>query len=127
MKVACRPGLRLGWVPARMRNSIQSDGMPCCPIVSLLYPEAISRFFEIPLEKSYWIPLSVLIALFSIYYETLLAYNVIEQKPLQYLKFSVVKILLEVGLTLSFISIFKFSWEGRLPSREPHEQRLARA
>ena len=85
-------------------------------ICTLLFSSSVASFFEIPQAKSYWIPLSVAIALFSIYYETLLAYNVVEQKPVRYLKFSIARILIEVSLTLSFISIFKLGWEGRLLS-----------
>jgi O-antigen/teichoic acid export membrane protein len=68
------------------------------------------------LNKSYWIPLSVIIAFLSIYYDTLLNFNVIEQKPILYMKFSVVRIIAEVGLTLLFVSVFRLSWEGRMLS-----------
>lgn len=104
---------------ASIFSSIQA--IPLLPglfllLCSLLFSSSVAHFFEIPADKQYWIPLSVLIALFSIYYETLLAYNVVEQKPVQYLKFSVAKILIEISLTLSFISIFDMGWEGRLLS-----------
>lgn len=85
-------------------------------LVALVFPSAIARFLEIPLAKSYWIPLSVLIAFLSIYYETLMVYNVIEQKAMLYVTFSVVRLVLEVGLTLLFVSVFRLSWEGRLLS-----------
>jgi O-antigen/teichoic acid export membrane protein len=85
-------------------------------LLTIIFAAPISRFLEIPLEKSYWVPLSVVIALFSIYNETLLSFNVIEQKAMLYVKFSMVRILLEVGFTLLFVSVFRLSWEGRLLS-----------
>lgn len=85
-------------------------------LITLFFPFAFARFFEIPLEKSYWIPLSVLIALLSIYYESMAAYIVIEQKPRLFVKFSLFRVLLEVGLTILFVSVFRLSWEGRLLS-----------
>ncbi len=104
---------------ASLFSSVQA--IPIIPgiiifIACLLFASPIGAFLEIPVEKNYWIPLSVLIALFSIYTETLLTYNVIEKKPMLYVKFCLVKILLEVGLTLLFISVFNLSWEGRLLS-----------
>ncbi|HEU0111367.1 MAG TPA: oligosaccharide flippase family protein [Flavisolibacter sp.] len=85
-------------------------------LVTIFFPSQIARFLEIPSGKTYWIPLSVLIALLSIYYDTLMTYVVIEQKPVLYVKYSIVRVLMEVGLTVLFISIFQLSWEGRLLS-----------
>lgn len=85
-------------------------------LISLFFSASIAKFLEIPADKSYWIPLSVPIALLSIYYETLLSFNVIEQKPGVYTTISVIRLLVEVGLTLLFVSIFRLSWEGRLMS-----------
>lgn len=104
---------------ASLFSSIQA--IPIIPgifilLVSLVFTPSIANFLEIPNEKNYWIPLSILIALFSIYYETLLNFNVIEQKPGTYTKFSIVRLLIEVGLTLVFISVFRLGWEGRLLS-----------
>src|SRR5687768_2757159 len=72
---------------ASLFSSVQA--IPIVPgilllIVTLLFPSEAARFLEIPPEKSYWIPLSVIIALFTIYFETLIAYNVIEQKAITY-------------------------------------------
>lgn len=83
-------------------------------LITLLFSFSIARFLEIPVDKSYWIPLSVLIALLSIYYETLLNFNVIEQKPGVYTAFSLIRLVVEVGFTLLFISVFRLGWEGRL-------------
>ncbi len=85
-------------------------------LITIILPKPIAAFLEIPASKSYWIPLSVLLALFTIYYETLLNFNVIEQKAKLYVKFSLIRLFLEVGLTILFISVFKLSWEGRLLS-----------
>lgn len=85
-------------------------------LITIIFPNAIAEFLEIPADKSYWIPLSVLLALFTIYYDTLLNFNVVEQKAKLYVKFSLIRIFLEVGLTILFISVFKLSWEGRLLS-----------
>lgn len=85
-------------------------------LIALFFSSPIAKFLEVPQAKSYWIPLSVLIALFSIFYETLLNFSVIEQKPGVYTVFSVVRLVVEVGLTLLFVSIFHLSWEGRLVS-----------
>lgn len=85
-------------------------------IVTLFLKPAIAHFIEIPSENSYWVTISVLIALLSIYSETFMAYIIIEQKSQVYVKFSIAKVLLEIGLTLLFVSVFRLSWEGRLLS-----------
>lgn len=83
-------------------------------IISFLFQNVIGNFLEIPKASNYWIPLSVLIALLSIYFDSLLVYNVIEQKPNNYVKFSIIRLFIEVGLTLLFVSYFGMGWEGRL-------------
>lgn len=102
---------------ASLFSSVQA--IPVIPglvmlLICLLFPSSIARFLEIPADKQYWIPLSVLIALLSIYYDTLLNFNVIEQKPGAYTAFSIIRLLVEVGLTLVFVSVFRMGWEGRL-------------
>lgn len=104
---------------ASLFSSIQA--VPVVPgilflIICVLFQNNFSDFLEIPQNKSYWVPLSVVIALFSIYYETLLAYQIIAQKPKLYVQYSLIRILSEVGLTLLFISVFHMGWEGRLLS-----------
>src|SRR4029078_11638813 len=71
---------------------------------------------EIPTEKSFWIPLAVIIASLSIYFETLLALNIIEQKVYHYTLFYISKTVIEVGLTILFVAVFRLSWERRLYS-----------
>jgi O-antigen/teichoic acid export membrane protein len=83
-------------------------------ILSFLFQNDIANFLEIPKVSNYWIPLSVVIALLSIYFDSLLVYNVIEQKPNNYVKFSIFRLVIEVGLTLLFVSYFGMGWEGRL-------------
>jgi O-antigen/teichoic acid export membrane protein len=85
-------------------------------LIALLIPEKISSFLEIPLAKTYWVPLSVVIATLSIYFETLLAQNMIEQKVYHYTLFYIIKTVIEVGLTIWFVAFLNLSWEGRLLS-----------
>jgi len=85
-------------------------------IAMLLFQSPVAAFLEIPDAKSYWIPLSVGIALLSIYYETQLTYHIIAQQPRMYVKYTLLRVLLELGLTVLFISFFKMGWEGRLVS-----------
>lgn len=104
---------------ASLFSSIQA--IPILPgilflLTCLFFQESIAHFLEIPIGKSYWIPVSVIIALLTIYYENLLVLNVIEQRPKLYLKFSLVRLFVEVGLTLLFVSAFGMGWEGRLCS-----------
>lgn len=84
---------------------------------SLIFASQLSAFLEIPSDRSYWIPLAAGIAFLSIYIEILFTYVVVEQKPVLYAKFTIRKFLLEISLTIIFISFFKMSWEGRLLSR----------
>jgi O-antigen/teichoic acid export membrane protein len=83
-------------------------------ILSFFFKNAIANFLEIPRVSNFWIPLSVVIALLSIYFDALLVYNVIEQKPNNYVKFSIFRLVMEVGLTLLFVSYYGMGWEGRL-------------
>ena len=76
----------------------------------------IANFFEIPADKYYWIPLSCILAFFSIYYETLISYNVTEQKPIVFAIFALSRLFIEVGLTVLFITRLGYGWEGRLYS-----------
>ncbi len=83
-------------------------------IISFLFKNPIAAFLEIPIEKSYWIPLSTVIAFTTIYFETLIAYNVTEQKPWFYAIFNVGKLIVEVCLTIFFVTKLRLGWEGRL-------------
>lgn len=85
-------------------------------LISIIFLKPLAELFEIPVEKAYWLPLSVLIAFLTITIETVVNYQVIAQKVFQYTIFVISKVLLEVGLTILFISWFRWSWEGRLLS-----------
>ena len=85
-------------------------------VVTVVFSRSLANFLEIPPNKSYWLVISALLAAFTIYYETLLSYNVIEKQPGYYALFNVSRILIEVGLTIWFVSGLKMSWEGRLLS-----------
>ena len=85
-------------------------------VVAVLFSPQIAFFLDLPKEKSYWIGLSVLIALFSIYAEVQSVYLIVEQKAALYVKLAISKFLLEIFLTILFISVFHMSWEGRLLS-----------
>ena len=85
-------------------------------IASVIFSGQISAFLEIPVNKTYWVPLGAVIGLLTIYVEILFAYIVVEQKPILYAKFSIAKFLVEITLTVIFISVFRMSWEGRLLS-----------
>jgi O-antigen/teichoic acid export membrane protein len=85
-------------------------------LINLLFPGPIAALFEIPVEKSYWLSLSVLVALLTIYTETLLAFTITEQRPGVFALFNIGKLVLEVGLTLWFVTGINMSWEGRLLS-----------
>ncbi|MCC7402045.1 MAG: oligosaccharide flippase family protein [Chitinophagaceae bacterium] len=85
-------------------------------IVNLVFPSLIASLFEIPADKSYWLSLSVVVALLNIYIDTFFAFMVIEQKAGLYALFNLAKLLIEVGLTVWFVAGLKMSWEGRLLS-----------
>jgi O-antigen/teichoic acid export membrane protein len=85
-------------------------------VCTIPFYSSIGSFFELPEKKYYWIPICILLAALSIYYETLLSYNVIEKKVWHFAFFNILKILLEVGLTIYFVSYLSMGWEGRLIS-----------
>ena len=85
-------------------------------IGSVVFSGHISAFLEIPPYKTYWVPIGAVIAWLTIYVEILFSYIIVEQKPFLYAKFSIIKFLVEISLTVIFISVFKMSWEGRLLS-----------
>ncbi|MBS1620045.1 MAG: oligosaccharide flippase family protein [Bacteroidetes bacterium] len=83
-------------------------------LLTILLAHPIAVFLEIPTAQSYWIPLSTLLAVLTIYYETLIGFNIIEQKPGTYTFFVLVKLAIEVSLTIYFITVLDYGWEGRL-------------
>ena len=83
-------------------------------LVALLFPVTIGSFFEIPANKSYWMPLAVIIATLSIYFETLLAYTITAQNTTGYSIFYIAKTTVDVVLTILFVTVLKMGWEGRL-------------
>ena len=87
-----------------------------CLLITIFFSKSLATFLEIPASKSYWLIVSVFLAVLTIYYETLVSYNVIEKKPGYYALFNISRLLLEVGLTVWFVSGLKMSWEGRLLS-----------
>ncbi len=102
---------------ASLFSSVQA--VPVIPFlfflaIAFLLRQPIAQFLEIPINKAYWIPLSCLIALLTIYTETLTSYNVTEQKPGYYALFSILRVIIEVSLTVFFIASLGYSWEGRL-------------
>ena len=102
---------------ASLFSSIQA--IPVIPflfflVLSFVFKKPIAGFLEIPDNKSYWIPLSCLLAALSIYFETLLGFTVIEQKPKVYAFFGFSKIVIEVSLTIYFVTYLGYGWEGRL-------------
>lgn len=82
--------------------------------ISLVFPDNIADFFEIPHQNAYWVPLSVLVAMLSIYFETLLAFTITEQNATAYSLFYVCKTIVDVGLTILLVVYGNFGWEGRL-------------
>jgi len=85
-----------------------------CLVICIIGAVPIARFLEIPTAKAYWIPVSCVLAFLTIYYETLLAFNVAEQRPGLYAFFNVLKLVVEVSLTILFITHLDYGWEGRL-------------
>jgi len=83
-------------------------------LLSFFFAKPIAAFLEIPTDKSYWIPLSCLLAFLTIYYEVLIAYNVTEQKPWFYSLFVISRIAIEVSFTVYFVANLGKGWEGRL-------------
>ena len=83
-------------------------------LLSFFFAKPIAAFLEIPTDKSYWIPLSCLLAFLTIYYEVLIAYNVTEQRPGFYSLFVISRIAIEVSLTVYFVANLGKGWEGRL-------------
>lgn len=87
-----------------------------CLLITFIFSKPLAGFLEIPADKRYWLIISVLLAVLTIYYETLLSYNVIEKKPGYYALFNISRLVVEVSLTIWFVSGLKMSWEGRLLS-----------
>jgi len=85
-------------------------------VITCLVPGPLATLFELPPDKEYWIPISVLIAFFSINIEILLAFTITEQKSNYYAIFYISKTIIDVLLTIFFVTYMKLSWEGRLIS-----------
>ena len=83
-------------------------------LVTILFANPIAVFLEIPTAQSYWVPLSALLAVLTIYYETLIGFIIIEQKPGTYIFFVLLRLVIEVSLTIYFITVLDYGWEGRL-------------
>ena len=83
-------------------------------LLTFLFPGALSNFLEIPPHKQYWLSISVLVALFTIYFETLIMFNVVSKKPLHYAYFNIAKLIIEISLTIWFVSGLRMGWEGRM-------------
>ncbi len=84
--------------------------------ITFIFANPIAAFLEIPLRQSYWIPLSSILAVLTIYYETLIGLNIIQQKPGPYSFFVLLKLVVEVILTVYFVAYLHYGWEGRLLS-----------
>ena len=83
-------------------------------VITVLFRGPLCRFLELPESEWHWLPISVLLAVFTIYYETLLMFNVAEKKPVHYAVFNIVKLSVEVSLTIWFVSGLGMGWEGRM-------------
>lgn len=83
-------------------------------LLTLLFPGTLCDFLEIPQHKQYWLSISVLLAFFTIYFETLLMYNVIDKKPMHFAYFNIAKLVIEVSFTIWFVSGLRMGWEGRM-------------
>jgi O-antigen/teichoic acid export membrane protein len=84
--------------------------------INILFPHSIASVLEFPVEKSYWLTISVVISLLIIYTETLFGLLIARRESMYFSLFSVAKILIEVLLTVWFVTGKKMSWEGRLLS-----------
>ena len=85
-------------------------------IIALFFGDRLAIVLEIPPEKSYWLSISVVIALLTIYSDTMIAFAVTEQRPAEYAAFNLGKLAVEVLLTIWFVTGLKLNWEGRLLS-----------
>jgi O-antigen/teichoic acid export membrane protein len=85
-------------------------------LLNLIFSKYIARFLQIPDDKSYWLAISVFIALVTIFTETLLIYLITEQRSKLYAVFSLGRLFIEVSLTIYFVAVRNMSWEGRLLS-----------
>lgn len=85
-----------------------------CLLLVLFFSSSLSRFLEVPDGKNYWLTLSLVIGFFTVYYETLFMYNVIDKKPMHYAFFNIAKLFVEVSLTIWFVSGLRMGWEGRM-------------
>ena len=83
-------------------------------LITYLFSDKLAAFLEIPESKKYWLYLSIFLASLTIFYETLITYTVIEKKPFQYALYNVLKLVIEVGITLWLVSGLRMGWEGRL-------------
>lgn len=83
-------------------------------LLCLLFKNPIGNWLEVPAEKNYWIVLSALLAFLTIYFDTLLNLTVTQQKPGAYAVFNIAKLIIEIGLTVYFVTQRSMGWEGRL-------------
>lgn len=86
----------------------------CFALTCYLLKDYLAYWLEVPTEKSYWIALSSVLALFTIYYDTLLNLAVTQQKPVAYGIFNIAKLIVEVVLTVFLVTQCEMGWEGRL-------------
>jgi len=84
--------------------------------INLLFPNLLASFLEFPVEKSYWLTISVVISLLIIYTETLFGLLIVRRESRYFSLFSIAKILVEGLLTVWLVTVKKMSWEGRLLS-----------
>jgi O-antigen/teichoic acid export membrane protein len=85
-------------------------------VLCLLFKNPLGIWLEIPAEKNYWIPLAAAISFLTIYFDTLLNLTVIQQRPFAYGFFNLAKLVVEIGLTVYFVTVCSMGWEGRLLS-----------
>jgi O-antigen/teichoic acid export membrane protein len=83
-------------------------------IPSLLFNSQLSSLLEIEYGNGSWLLLLPVFGLLITYNEIFLNYLVIQKKAGYYAAVSIVRSIIEIGLTCLFVAVFKWGWEGRL-------------
>lgn len=104
---------------ASMFSSIQLVPIIPCLLLVLLttcFYQEIAIITELTDLSLPWLVSIPVLAFLIIYVDTFLSYLVIKNAPIEYLIFTISRVVLEVLLTLLFVVYFKANWQGRVLS-----------
>ncbi|MEL7222656.1 MAG: hypothetical protein AAGJ93_15140, partial [Bacteroidota bacterium] len=86
-------------------------GLVLLVIVFLLFSAPLSSLTEVPED---WLVLIPVIAFLVLVFELIQSQLVIKKEARQYGVVMIAKIVLEVSLTLLFVTVFLYGWKGRI-------------